>query len=154
MLFPNDHQLVEETPEHQAFTDLVRLTIRKRELAAETRAVEARLRLLEPQVLSYFGEGGYQKIKIEGYTLSPHREPWIYPAAHATDEQVIEALKECGLAHYVKEVYSTKSLTTYVRQLEENAGSIENTLSMLPPELAKVVRIEPTYRVQVLKTWR
>lgn len=155
---PNDEteiaELTTEAPEHKAFTEFVHLTLRKRELASETRLVEGRLRMLEPQVLSYFGQGGYQRIKIEGYTLSPHREPWVYPATHANAEQVIEALKACGLGHYVKEAYSTKSLTTYIRELEEAAGSIEDTLSILPRELAAVIRIEPTYRVQVLKTWR
>jgi hypothetical protein len=154
MLPAEVHILNDESPAFQAFTKFVRLTVRKRELADETKEVEKQLRALEPSLLSYLGEGGYEKVKVEGYTLSPHREPWVYPAEHATKDTVIAALKACGLGHYVHEDYSTRSLTKYVRDLEEAAGTIENTLAILPVELASVIKIEPSFRVNVLKTWR
>ena len=141
-------------PELEAFTKFTRLTVRKRELAIETKEVESQLRALEPTLLNYLNATTYQKVKVEGYTLSPHRDPWVYPAAHASPERVIEALKVCGLGHYVRESYSTRSLTTYVRDLEEAAGTLEDTLKLLPHQLAAVIEIKPTFRVQVLKTWR
>lgn len=148
------HHIIAPGPELEAFTKYARLVIQKRQLAAETKDVDRQLRALEPVVLSHLCEGGFEKVKVEGYTLSPHREPWVYPAAHATEDQVIAALKACGLGHYVKESYSTKSLTTFVRQLEEAAGTTENSLELLPAELARVIELKPTFRVQVLKTWR
>jgi hypothetical protein len=154
MSAPTTPHVIAPGPELEAFTRYAHLVIRKRELASETKEIERQLRTLEPGVLSYLCEGGFEKVKVEGYTLSPHREPWVYPAAHATEEQVIQALKACGMAQYVRESYSTKSLTTYVRQLEEAAGTTENSLELLPAELAAVIELKPSFRVQVLKTWR
>jgi len=146
--------LTNESPEHQAFSQFVRLTLRKREIAAEARELDSRLRALEPQVLAYLGEGGYQRLKIEGYTLSPHRDPWVSRAPGFSDQDVIQALRASDLGQYVKEVYSVKSLTSYLRDLEEAAGTIENSAALLPEPLAKVLQIKPTYSVHVTKTWR
>src|SRR5215475_4182359 len=103
--------LAADTPEQEAFSTYARLITRKRELEEEQNEVEAQLKTLEPQLLAFMGETGYELVRIGGYTFSPHREPWVYPQLGMSRKAVCEVLKACGLAHYVQEQFSTRSLT-------------------------------------------
>jgi hypothetical protein len=157
---PNQRSLADDldaaSPEYTAFNRFVTLTARKRALADELADVEAAIKGLEPQLLSYLGEGGYEKVRVGGYTISPHREPWVYPKQGFSRDDVCQALKRCGMAHYVIEQYNTRSLTKFVRDLEKNHGMLaeqDGALSlMLPPELVGVLEIKAAYRVQALRT--
>ena len=143
-----------ESPEHHAFVTFARLTSKKRDLKEELDAIEAQLRALEPQLLAYLGEGGYQLVRVEGYTISPHREPWVYPRQGQTRGSVCQALKACGLAHYVNEQFNTRSLTKYIRDLEVQHQLLStggDVIDLLPKELALVIEVRPTYRIQALR---
>lgn len=145
-----------DTPEHQAFTVFAGLTDRKRELEAELKEIEGQLKVLQPQLLAYFAESGFKLVRLERYTISPIREPWVYPAQGQDRQSVIEALKACGMGHYVFEQYNTKSLTKYVRELEDGlaltgqseADALANVLKEMPPELAGVIEIKPSFHIQ------
>jgi hypothetical protein len=146
---------LDDSPEYQAFRRFIRLHALKRELNAQLREIEPQLRALEPVLLGYLGENGYEMIKIDGFTLSPRREPWIYPQNGISRASVCEALKLSGLGRFVNEGYSTRSLTAYVRELEQHhalvAGSDPATLrELLPPPLAHVLEVRPGFKLQVL----
>ena len=68
------------SPEYQAFVNFALLTAEKRALAERLRDLETELRALEPTLLSYLGENGYEMVRVQGFSISPHREPWVYPA--------------------------------------------------------------------------
>lgn len=143
------------SPEMEAFRKFALLTARKKQLNALLKEIEPQLKALEPILLGYFGENGYEMVKIEGFTMSPKREPWIYPIAGLTRQTVCEALKICGLGRFVKENYSTRSITAYVRELEEHhqltAGADPDALrELLPETLSKVLEVRPGFKVQVL----
>src|SRR5579864_2465512 len=84
-------------PEYTAFERYVTLVARKRALSDELTDVEAALKALEPQLLAYLGESGFERVRLAGYTISPHREPWVKPKLGFTRHDVCRALKECGL---------------------------------------------------------
>lgn len=144
-----------ESPEYQAFRRFIQLTIVKREINEQLREIEPQLRALEPVLLGYLGENGYQMIKIDGFTLSPKREPWVYPAQGVSRASVCEALKLSGLGRLVQEGYSTRSLTSYIRELEDHhnllTGSHPDALrELVPAPLAHVLEIRPGFKLQVL----
>jgi len=147
-----------DSPEYRAFTRFIALTIEKRQLNNRLKEIEPELRTLEPLLLSYLGEGGYRMVEVAGYRLAPHREPWVYPARGVTRAEVCSALHARGeeWARFVREIFSTRSLTAYVRQLEEHHRLVEtadpeSVLDILPPPLAGVLEIKPGFRLQVTK---
>jgi hypothetical protein len=143
------------TPEYLAFERYVTLVARKRVLADELTDVEAAIKALEPQLLAHLGENGYEMVRLAGYTISPHREPWVYPKTGRTRAEVCAALKACGLGHYVMEQFNTRSLTKYVRDLEKEHDLLADqdgaVVRLLPPQLALVVEVKPAYRIQALR---
>jgi len=154
------NKLAANSPEYEAFSSFAKLTARKRELASEIKEIDTTLKAMEPQLLTFLGEGGYQAVSVEGFTLSPHREPWVGPGPGQTRASVCQALKAAGLAHYVREDFSTRSLTTFIKEIETRcedqiaSGEITSVLDVLPPELRGALRVAPTYRVNVMKNWR
>src|SRR5262252_8735227 len=103
MMSSIDNNPAPTSPEYEAFSAFAKLTARKRQLADELKGIETTLKAMEPQLLAYLGESGYEKVSVEGYTLSPHREPWVGPGPGQTRASVCQALKAAGLAHYVRE---------------------------------------------------
>ena len=139
-------------PEHDSFAAYTRLLVRKRDLEEELNDIEAQLKFLEPRLLAFMGEAGYDKVRIGGFTLSPHREPWVYPALGQSRKAICQVLKACGLAHYVTEQYSTRSLTKYIRDLEaEHQVTGNDVLPFVPAALARVIQVKPAYRLQARK---
>jgi hypothetical protein len=142
------------SPEYAAFERFATLTARKRALQDELADVEAGLKGLEPQLLAYLGEGGYEMVRLGGYTISPHREPWVYPKQGRTRSDVCDALKSCGLQQYVMEQFNTRSLTKYIRDLEREHDTLADSGGLdlvLPVELVRVIEIKPAYRIQALR---
>lgn len=144
-----------DSPEYQAFVNFAELTAEKRALHERLNEIEPQLKALEPQLLAYLGEGGYEMVKVHGFTISPHREPWVYPAQGVSRQVVCAALKANGLARFVHEGFNTRSLTKYVRELEEHHRLLSEAdpqaaLEILPPGLATVLEIKPGFRLQVL----
>lgn len=142
------------SPEYAAFSQWVTLTTRKKALADETADVEAALKALEPQLLAYLGEGGYDKVRVAGYTIFPFRETWVYPRDGISRSEVCQALKQHGLGHYVSEQYNTRSISKYVADLERDHDRLADQdgglLDILPPEqseLSRVIEVRTSYRV-------
>jgi hypothetical protein len=158
---PEASLLAPAGPESTACTAFARLTQRKRDLQAEIDEVKAQLEALEPEILAYLSSTGYDMVRVEGFTLSPHRDPWIGPAEGYTKEDVTHALKASDMEQYVTESYNSRSLTKYVRDLEKEhqedlqQDGIESILDLhvLPRPLARVIMIKPTYSIQA-KPWR
>jgi hypothetical protein len=151
----SSHLPAPDSPEYQAFARFARLTARKRHLNAELREIEPQLKALQPVLLGFLGEGAFQLVQVEGFTMSPVRDPWVYPRSGVDRQTVCEALKLSGLGRMVKEGYSTRTLTAYVKELEMHAelvaGADPDALAhLLPTALASVLDVRPGYRVQVL----
>lgn len=70
---------------------------------------------------------------------------------------VITALKAAGLEKYVKENYSTQSLTKYISDLEEEYANelrnetMKSVLEIVPAPLAEVIELKPAYVIHATK---
>ncbi|HEX4593984.1 MAG TPA: hypothetical protein VH157_06900 [Bryobacteraceae bacterium] len=143
--------------EYRAFHEFAELTTQKRELKDELERIEKALANLEPLLLDYLGENGYESVRIGGYTIKAQRLPWVYPIEGATREMVITALKAAGLEKYVKENYSTQSLTKYISDLEEEYANelrnetMKSVLEIVPAPLAEVIELKPAYVIHATK---
>jgi hypothetical protein len=143
-----------DSPEYGAFHIYAQLTTEKRDLKARLEEVEDELKMLESTLLSYLGQEGYEMVRVAGFTFSPKRDPWVRPLEGITRQRVCDALKESGLGEFVTENYSTRTLTKYVRELEEhyqlvNVTDPRATLALLPAPLEGVLEIRPGFSLQV-----
>lgn len=144
-----------DSPEYQAFRRFIALTAEKREHNLRIQEINPLLRALEPVLLGYLGQNGYSLVKIDGFTLSRKREPWVYPQSGVSRAAVCEALKLSGLGRLVHEGYHTRSLTSYIRELEEHHNLLVGTRpealkELVPAPLAHVLEIKPGFRLQIL----
>jgi hypothetical protein len=145
-------------PEFEAFRDFARLTRAKRELLEQVKQIEAKLDVLDYQLREYLGLGAYKRVNVEGFTIYLRRQIYARHKDWATTGQVVEALKSSGMQQFVKEQYNSNSLSAHVRQLEDRyasdlkSGRIKSIAERLPPELANVLNVEPTYSVVAMET--
>lgn len=154
-MLPLHTEPLDESPELKAFARFAELTATKKELNAQLLEIEPQLRALEPILLGYLGQTGYDSVKVGGFTMSPVRVPWVYPVTGITRQTVCEALKISGLGRFVKEGFNTRSLTAYVRELETAHELVSGTdpealKQLLPAALAEVLEVKPSFRLQVL----
>lgn len=153
-----------DSPEYQTAARFLELTIEYREHKERMKELEETMDAIEPALLAHLAAANIKKITIGNYTLSPRRQPWIYPITGISRERVCEALKIAGLGRMVKENYNTQTLTTYIQQLEERAQLIvgleadadgnPTPLTQLPglhPALAEILHVKPAYSLQVRK---
>jgi len=151
-----------ESPEYQALRRYADLTIEKRELKARLDELSATLKAMEPALLAYLTAAGVKSITIPGFTIFTQRDPWIRPMTGVTRLQVCEALKIAGLGRMVKENYSTESLTSYLRQLEQRSKLIadpdqeertpdEQLRDLLHPAVASLVQVKSQFALRIRK---
>ena len=155
-------------PELQAARRFVAATLAKRQGEAQAREAKDVLKAIQPSLLAYLASEGIKSITIDGYALSPHREPKVYPLKGVSKQEVCEALKTAGLSRMIREEFSLTSLTAYIKQLEEHArliagmedealneASEEDETSglaqLLHPALAKILQLETTFSLHVRK---
>jgi len=149
-----------ESPEYKAFETYTELIKEKRELEDRLNDIGSQIKTLEPGLLAFLSASGFELVRVNGFTLSPHRDPWVKVRLGCTRSMVCEALKASDLGQYVSEQFNTKSLTKYVHDLEialqidadsNGADGRPTVLEHLPPELARVINIEPSFRLQARK---
>lgn len=146
-----------DSPEYRAAARFVDLTVEKRALRDRIKEIDGQLKTLEPALVGYLGALGLGRFAVKDYLLFPAREPWIYPAPGISRQMVCEALKISGLASMVSEGYDTRTLTRYVKDLEEHSklisglqpGALEK---LLPPALAHILNVKAAFRVRIKKT--
>jgi len=146
-------------PAYQGFDRFIKLTTRKRALESELDDVKAAIDALEPQLLAYMADAGLKKTTtVAGWTIYTTRDPYVKPKADYTRQDVCRALKEAGLEQYVKEDFHTRSLTAYVKALEEEREIViagnddeENKRLILPAELIAVLDVNPKFGIRALR---
>lgn len=151
-----------ETPEYQAFARFIDLTVEKKQKEARVKELKDILKAMQPSLLAYLSANNLPLFAVGEHTLYPHREPWIYPMTGVSRQQVCEALKIAGLGRLVQENYNTKSLTSYIKQLEEHSKLIigledanENEpdalRELLHPALAEIMNVKASFSLHVRK---
>lgn len=97
----------------------------------------------------YFGSEGFERIKVDGFTVFLRSGMWGRPKEGVSSGAVCQALKESGLTHFVHERYYAKQISghleglqeAYAKELEE--GIYESLADILPGPLAAVLNLEP-----------
>jgi len=144
--------------ERKAFASFAQLTRTKRMLEQELDRIKDELDALALQLRDFLGESGYEKVRIDGFTIFIRREIYARKYDWASAAEVCAVLKANGMGHFVKEQYNTQTLSKHIRELEYiyaaqlARGEIESVKEKLPPALARVLNIEPSYKVVALET--
>ena len=122
----------------------VKLRRRQAELIAEHDGIKEQANELQTELLAEFGNDGIQKLTVDGSTVFLHRQVWVSTKEGKMGEAV-KALQDNGLGHFVKESFSTQTLSAHYRELEREE-------EQLPAELADCVNVVETYSVRVRRS--
>lgn len=127
---------------------------KKRALEAELETVKEQMAVLEAELLQQFEQEGVSSMKVNGKTVYLDQKKWAGVAPGASREAAIQAIKEAGLDMYVKEDFSTQSLSAYVRELLAQAPlEIQMDKSrwheVLPPTFEGVISVTERVSLRV-----
>jgi hypothetical protein len=151
LLTPPDPEWNPFGAERIALPEFVRLTRRKRELERELDEINPKLKTLGELLREYLA--GYPPVHYEDFSVFLRSTLWARKQEGVTMQQVCAALKSNGMAHFVKEEFSTQTLSSHIRQLEEDhareldSGALARVGLLLPPEVERLLNIEPTISV-------
>jgi hypothetical protein len=141
-------------PEHRIFERFATLIEQKNRLADQLKETEAEIARLQPHMLNFFAANPeFPRFSVRSLTIFPRRDLWVRPMVEGGGPEVCKALRASDLGHYVYETYNTSSLSAWVRELERahaselKSGQISDTSELLPPALAAVLNVHPTYKV-------
>ena len=147
-----------EFPEHDpAFRPFARfadLLMEKKQLEARVEQIKKDMAGIQPLLLTHFQKPGTGPFTINSVTIFQKRDIYVRAKEKGGGARVIEALRASGLGHYVFETYNTRSLSAHVKELERQNkarladGTIASTADLLPPAVAAVLNVEPTYTIQ------
>lgn len=144
-------------PEYDAFVRFAGYTRECRQLERRVKELKAKMEALEYQLRDYLGAQGFQKVTVAGFTIYLRRDVWVRARDRVRSEEVCAVLKANGMGHFVHEAYSTSSLTSHVRQLEElhekelESGKLASVADLLPPMVAAVLNMDPKYNIIALE---
>lgn len=144
-------------PEYRSFLRFAQLEHEKRRLEAQLKQIHQEMEALEPQLKDYLGAEGYQRVRIAGFTIYIRRSLYARAQPGCDQQTICSALKRNGMGHFVVEQYLVSRLSAHVRDLEElhkdqlDSGSMRSIAEALPPEVAAVVNVEPTYDVIAMR---
>jgi hypothetical protein len=118
----------------------VELSLRKRDLQAQLREIEADLQALMEPVKDEMAAAGLKNMSLEnGVTVYLRREIWA-KAKDGNRRAVVDALQSVGLDDMVS--FNTQSLTAYVRRADEANDE-------LPSALREVIELTEEYKACV-----
>lgn len=120
---------------------LIELTVRKRELDAESRKIGEVIDALESALLEQWIEAGRQSERIDGYTVYVGKRTWATPK-DGDRHAVVEALEALGMADMV--TYNTQTLSAWFKERAEAGQEV-------PQTLAEVVDLTDKFSLNVRK---
>lgn len=145
--------------------EFARLTMRKRELAAEQRTVQKELDELEAKVLEDYAELGTDSMRTEvgeqRYTVHLATEVFAGPLKTGINERgedtsteedwaaACKALRAIGLDDLIGERFNAKSFGAWVNEFRTEHGP--SWRDELPEEVAAALRLGDRQRVRVRK---
>lgn len=120
---------------------LIDLTLRKRELDAESRKVGEVIDQIERELLDAWIDAGRQSERIDGVTVYIAKRTWA-TAREGNRQAVVAALESLGMADMV--TFNTQTLSAWFKERAEAGEEV-------PQTLAEVVSLEDRYSLNVRK---
>lgn len=120
----------------------VELRRRQSELESEASGVKEEADQIEQRLLEDFAEQGVDRMSVNGHTVYLHRQLWARVPEGVTRAEVVEALEEAGLGHFVRRQYNTQTVSAWLRDLEREEEE-------LPPELYGMIEGSERYSLRV-----
>lgn len=116
----------------------------KSELEAELKLIKKKISALESKLLDDFDNDGVHSMKIENtagrnVTVYINRQLWASPEDGY--EKACSALRAAGLDEYVHERFNVNSLSSYVRELDEEEAP-------LPEEFEGAISVTEKYSLR------
>ena len=142
-----------DSNEARAFQRFVKLTKEERELKARLQEVASMRGALEPMLRDYLMSAGFQSVHVNGFIVYIREQLWAKAKPTSSSPEVCHALKACGMGHFVREQFEVQSLSAHIRGLKKAyeqefaSGAIADISEILPPQLAAVLNVQPTYSV-------
>jgi hypothetical protein len=93
-------------------------------------------------------------IPVGNFTIYPKRDLYARAKEGLTRPDVCAALQQCGMGDYVSDWYNVNQLSAWVREVERNnedllrSGEVKDLSELIPKQLAAVLDIEPTRKLQ------
>jgi hypothetical protein len=84
-------------------------------------------------------------MSVDGTTVYLQRNLWAQVDQAFSKEDVIGRLRESGLDHFVRDSYSTQTLSAWLRDLESEGDT-------LPPALEGVIRPFEKYQLRTRRS--
>lgn len=129
--------------------------IRKRELEAELRLIEATLETLEEPLLERMATNGMQSMRVKGITLYILPQIWAgavmrevtlgdgTTAMVGNKQETCDALIAIGQAQFVEPNFNVQTVSAYVREFPRD----DKGMPILPPELAGHIRVTQKFKL-------
>ena len=125
--------------------EYIRLRRAQKDRQAEADSAKEEADLIEQQLLEEFAEDGVQNMSVDGNTIYLQRQLWAQVDNAYSKEEVIDRLRQSGLDHFVRDNYSTQTISSWLRELEAEEES-------LPPALEGVIRGVEKFQLRVRRS--
>lgn len=100
-------------------------------LADLKKSIDGQAKDIEDSLIQEMADNGISSMKIDGKTVYMSATMWASSRAGMSD-QLIEALKECGLGHVVKESVNTQTLSAICREnVDESIGQCSEVADLV-----------------------
>lgn len=132
----------------------------KAALTRELEEIKKEMDTLQPRMLTFFTAINPNlrgtKLRLETLTLFVRRDLYVrakYEGEQARQE-VCDALRSSGMGQYVHDAYNAHRLNSWARELETQheheltQGLVNDLSDLIPPALARVLNLNPTWSVQ------
>ncbi len=106
--------------------EFLNLTLRKKQLEEELKQVTQGLEVLQGPLLNYFEQHGLSSVKADGHTVYLHRQVWA--SIDTGDPKALEAMENAGLGAFIRPQVNTQTLSSWVRELEEEGEKVPMSL--------------------------
>ena len=129
------------------------LTREKRDLEARLKEITSMLGSLEPTLRDFLMAISPQPVHIAGFVVYIREQLWVRAKSSSSGAEICQVLKACGMGQFVREQYEVQSLSAHVRGLKKvyeeelSSGLIKDISDILPPRLAAVLSVQPTFSV-------
>lgn len=115
-------------------SEYAELQLRLRDSKSESDMLEARAKAIEPRLMERMNIEGCQNLSVKGLTIFRKTNRYVSKAKGVETEELVAALKDCGMGWLVKDAYNAMQLKSAVIEKieagEELPEGIKNLISI------------------------